>query len=137
MKGRKPKFRRWISLLTVSALTACMIPLTSAELAQEEVSNGFVDMADVPENIRALLTLDDIPSSNKGRTNRSIAMDETAALRIVDTDDLNSIRLESADGQGIAKIFSSPVRYENEDGEIEFIDTVTMNGVLSCRLIMK
>ena len=123
MKGRKPKFRRWISLLTVSALTACMIPLTSAELAQEEVSNGFVDMADVPENIRALLTLDDIPSYNKGRANRSIAMDETAALRIVDTDDLNSIRLESADGQGIAKIFSSPVRYENEDGEIEFIDT--------------
>ena len=60
MKERKHKFRRWISLLTVWALIACVIPLTStAEPAQEKVSGGFVDMADVPENIRVLLTSKD------------------------------------------------------------------------------
>lgn len=124
MKERKHKFRRWISLLTVWALIACVIPLTStAEPAQEKVSGGFVDMADVPENIRVLLTSKDYPASSQTRASRTGMLEDTASLRIVDTDDLNSIWVEDGEGNGTAHIFAVPVRYETEDGKTAFIDT--------------
>ncbi|MCI8553816.1 MAG: hypothetical protein HFJ80_02580 [Clostridiales bacterium] len=112
-----------ISILTVLAMTVCSVPLAAAEPDQEEENGSFVEMADVPGNIRALFAPEELPSSGRTRVSRAGAPEERAALRIVDTDDLNSIRVETPDGEGIAKVFAAPVRYENERGEIEFIDT--------------
>ena len=52
MKGRYRKLRRWISLLTVSALLACTVPVFSVEAENSTEDSGLIDLSAVPENIR-------------------------------------------------------------------------------------
>ena len=125
MKGRYRKLRRWISLLTVSALLACTVPVFSVEAENSTEDSGLIDLSAVPENIRSLLDVED----NSVQTRSVNSSNTVSDLQIVDTDDLNSIRVESSDGQGTAKVFATPIRYENDEGEIEFIDTsMTQEG---------
>ena len=123
MKGRYRKFRCWASLLTVSALLACTIPAVSAaEEAEAEENTGFVDAASVPDNILSLIGLDKSAPS-VGIHPQSVAPNAAPVPQIVDTDDLGTIRVEDSQGNGTAHVFAVPVRYETEEGEIEFIDT--------------
>ena len=124
MKGRYRKLRRWISLASVLALLACTVPVVSATGADKvEENTGFVDIASVPANILSLIGLDESAPSGGIHPQSAVPSNEAPVQQIVDTDDFNSIRIEDGEGNGTAKIFATPVRYETDEGEIEFIDT--------------
>lgn len=124
MKGRYRKLRRWISLASVFAIMLCTVPVVSATGADNvEENTGFVDIASVPANILSLIGLDESTPSGGIHPQSAAPSNEVPVQQIVDTDDFNSIRIEDSQGNGTAKIFATPVRYETDEGEIEFIDT--------------
>ena len=124
MKGRYRKLRRWISLASVFAIMLCTVPVVSATGADNvEENTGFVDIASVPANILSLIGLDESAPSGGIHPQSAVPSNEAPVQQIVDTDDFNSIRIEDGEGNGTAKIFATPVRYETDEGEIEFIDT--------------
>lgn len=124
---RHKRLCRFLRLLAVIAMLACAVPgISAADAANTADSTGFISPDAVPENIRALLHLDTAPADTPAR--RAAA----PALRIVDTDDPSSIRLEDNEGNGTAHVFAAPVRYETEAGETAFIDTsMTAESALS------
>ena len=114
-------------MLTATALFACAIPAVSAEetavpdATPADEAPAYIDLSAVPDNIRFLLDTDE--PSGGAQTYSADANSAASALRVVDTDDRNSIRIEDGEGNGTAHIFATPVRYETDEGEIEFIDT--------------
>ncbi len=121
MKGRTTKFRRWISFVSVFALLACTTPAFAAETDSPAEESGFLSLSDVPDNIRFLL--DTEASAGGAQALSANSSSAVSALQIVDTDDLGTIRVEDSQGNGTAHVFAVPVRYETDEGEIEFIDT--------------
>ena len=102
----------------------CTVPVVSATGADNvEENTGFVDIASVPANILSLIGLDESTPSGGIHPQSAAPSNEVPVQQIVDTDDFNSIRIEDSQGNGTAKIFATPVRYETDEGEIEFIDT--------------
>ena len=114
-KDLKKRWKRWISLLSVIALVFCFFPPVSAD---QNESIPYVNISSLPDNIRLLLDLEPEKTSPSGQR-RSAAV----PLRVRDTDDPNSILVEDAGGNGTAKVFGVPIRYEDEAGEMRFIDT--------------
>ena len=121
MKGRYRKLRRWISFVSVFALLACTTPAFAAETDSPAEESGFLSLSDVPDNIRFLL--DTEASAGGAQALSANSSSAVSALQIVDTDDLGTIRVEDSQGNGTAHVFAVPVRYETDEGEIEFIDT--------------
>ncbi len=110
---------RFLSLLAIIAMLACAVPgISAADTEDTADSSGFIALDAVPANIRNLLHLDAAPA-NDTQARRTAA----PPLRIVDTDDPSSIRVEDSEGNGTAHVFAAPVRYETEAGETAFIDT--------------
>ena len=56
----------------------------------------------------------------------------TNKLQVLNTDDLNSIRLEDENGNGKAITFGVPIRFVDNDGKTQFIDTsMTKTGLFT------
>ncbi len=124
----KKALMKCFSIVVVLSFVICMIPHIGIETTATEVS-PFVATEDLPENIRYLLGLDFAeaqPIDTSGvatlATTR-IQQEQSAQLQVLNTDDLNTIRMENSNGDGKALVFGVPIRYENKNGELEFIDT--------------
>jgi len=75
-------------------------------------TNIGIAIKDTPENIQALLTAENADDQ------RRILPGETPF----------DIRMEDSDGNGTLIIFGAPLRYEDENGELQFIDTSMKNA---------
>lgn len=120
----KKNSRRWISITLVITMIFCMLPLTSMpSIAAEETDSKYIDMASAPANIQSLLTDTTPAAANTSPQKARAAIATNATPKIVNTDDMNSIRIEDGSGNGVAKVFGVPVRYADDDGNLHFIDT--------------
>lgn len=130
----KKRLRRWLSVVSVLAMLFCLTPPVTADTDPQDES-PFVDIDTLPDNIRTLLDLNNTGNVG-GVPGRSVApAAEAPLLQVVNTDDLNSIRVEDSSGNGTAKVFGVPVRYEDDEGETHFIDTSMAGESLLTSLI--
>lgn len=119
MKRRK----KLVSLISASAILLCVMPLSGAiAVSAEKPASQYVDMESVPDNIKALMDIDKSVSANTSQ-NKARSATTSTSTQILDTDDLNSIRMEDESGNGTAKVFGAPIRYKDDKGETHFIDT--------------
>lgn len=130
----KKRLKRWLSVVSVLAMLFCLTPPVTADTDPQDES-PFVDIDTLPDNIRTLLDLNNTGNVG-GVPGRSAApAAEAPLLQVVNTDDLNSIRVEDSSGNGTAKVFGVPVRYEDDEGETHFIDTSMAGESLLTSLI--
>lgn len=112
-----------VSLLSAIAVLLCILPLSgTATVSAEKPVSPYVNIESVPDNIKKLLDIDETASANT-LPSKAYSLSASEPSKILDTDELNSIRMEDEKGNGIAKVFGVPVRYKNSKGETRFIDT--------------
>ena len=143
----KKHFKRWIGIISVLSIILCIMSpatvVTATTVPQEE--STFLEISSLPDNIRFLLN---DSSSEMGMSDSqvvpAIAVEdktrnviesqplESNELQVLNTEDLNSIQIEDGDGNGQALVFGVPIRYIDEDGNTQFVDTsMTGNGFLN------
>lgn len=115
---KKIRMKELLATFLVIILCLCCLPDIQASVGNESVVKTENDaqkrktneFADVPINILSL-----IPKENR---TGSIISEST------DSSELYTIRTENPEtGEGTLFVYSSPVKYKGEDGDIHFIDT--------------
>jgi len=106
------KRRLTLTLVLVLLFSALSIPYARASMTQETSAERFFRLSETPENIKKLLT-------------ENNTTDEFLLTRD-DNDDASifTLRAENPEtGEGIVKVHSVPVKYADDKGELQFIDT--------------
>ena len=110
-KTGKTRRTRWLSCMVT--LSLCLGSLGAAGAAptkaEPELSTGghpLIAAASVPETVREL-----------------IGLEADAPQKVVQTDNLYEILTENEDGSGQGTLFAAPVKYIDEDGQAQFIDS--------------
>lgn len=133
----KRRIRQWLSMILATSLMLCIVSpiavFADSNIPQEE--SPFLEISSLPDNIRFLLndTLSEMSSSgeaepaqsvnNKARTADVSTQADFKQLQVLNTEHLTNIQVEDGNGNGRALVFGVPIRYTDEDGNIQFIDT--------------
>lgn len=118
------------TLLAQVDLSCFDLPEDFAEKIVEESVNDF-NFLESLESQESQETLDSLDSQNSLNSEEIENYDETPnftdnlsqEIFLVQSDDLFDLTLQDIDGKGIMTVFSSAIKYEDENGELQFIDT--------------
>lgn len=103
------RYKNIISSLIVFCLIICVsTPETGAAPLADETN--VYDFYEIPKNVKNLIEL------------------EAPSTKVLKDNNLHQITTESSEGTGTVTLFGVPIKYKDEKGEINFIDT-SMTGV--------
>lgn len=104
--SNEKNMRKAIIFLCTIALLCCVLP-TGLSIVSAKESKQYTAFKNVPKNIQKLFN----------------DVGDTSKLKIVETNDENTIIVEDEQQNGTVKVFGVPVRYTKDNGDTEFIDT--------------
>lgn len=119
----KKRLNRCLSIISVLAILFCLTPSVAGETETPEEESPYIDITSLPDNIRLLFAPEELTGHGISMQSAVNGISAVPEVNILDTDDINSIQIEDANGNGVAKVFGVPIRYEDENGEMQFIDT--------------
>lgn len=102
----KKTIRKVFACICTLALLCCVLP-TGLPIVSAKESKQYTAFKNVPKNVQKLFK----------------DVGDTSKLKIVETDDKNTIIVEDEQQNGTVKVFGVPVRYTKDNGDTEFIDT--------------
>lgn len=112
------KRKAWISSLIALSLLVNVLSASAEGIRTIEVKES-------QENV-TVYSLDDIPNNIK-----SLLKENTNIASIQKDDDIYSLTTNNNDGSYNTTVYSVPIKFENKNGEKEFIDTsIVSNGLL-------
>ena len=115
-RTRRHLAKKGLPAITCIAILFCCSFSTAAEpvSAQADILTA-IPLSSAPLNIQQTLS--------KGS--------DFNAIRILPDDNLYSITAENEDGKGKIELYSTPVKFTDDDGNVSFIDTgMTQNGMM-------
>lgn len=91
---------------------------TQLQASDAQPQYTYYDIADIPDNIRMLLkdhgTIDEDYQLVKSQSSENEKSNK---------DSIYSLQLQKRDGSGIATVYSVPVKYIDDNGKIQLVDT--------------
>lgn len=113
MKRSKQIFLTWISVATICICMGGFQPITEETAMVEEpiAERGYQSFTALPDNMKIQLETNEAP------------LEQQQSDMIVPSDDPFTITIEHADGSRTLEVFSDPIRYTDDNGNTQFIDT--------------
>lgn len=81
----KKRMKQWLSIISVLAMLFCLTPPVTAETEVQEEDSPYVDITSLPDNIRLLLDLQDLPDNNMSARSAMNAGAVTPEINVLDT----------------------------------------------------
>lgn len=112
MKHSNRIFLAWISTVAICICTIGIQPVSASEKSEEPVATqNYLPFSALPDNIKVQLETNDASSEQK------------QGDMVIPSNAPFTITVEHADGSRTIEVFADPIRYTDEEGTSQFIDT--------------